>query len=149
MFVFTHTNSHGAHFRLSGIEKEFVKKMYDANDFSIGRNALCVNWLWSFGDRSKRPNTFSVSSKTFSFSFGFQTTFKIIENKLRLFLLSCVLFYIKETTSISMNAISLTTKHCLSFAAIRLQGTSAISSGFMVKYGPNTGLEDRTLEVRG
>jgi len=48
-----------------------------------------------------------------------------------------------------MNAISLTTEHCLSFAAIRLQGTSAIWSGSMVKYGPNTGLEDRTQEVRG
>src|SRR5271170_868975 len=74
---------------------------------------------------------------------------KIIENKLRLFLLSCVLFYIKETHSTAMRTISLTTKHCLSFAAIRLQGTSAIWSGFMVKYGPNTGLEDRTKEVRG
>ena len=40
-------------------------------------------------------------------------------------------------------------KHCLSFAAIRLQGTSAISSGFMVKYGPKTELSDRTKEVRG
>jgi hypothetical protein len=48
-----------------------------------------------------------------------------------------------------MNAISLTTKHCLSFAAIRLQGTSAILSGWMPKYGPNAGLEDRTQEVRG
>jgi len=48
-----------------------------------------------------------------------------------------------------MNALSLTTKHCLSFAAIRLQGTSAIWSGFMVKYGPNTVNEDRTKEVRG
>ena len=48
-----------------------------------------------------------------------------------------------------MRTISLTIKHCLSFAAIRLQGASAISSGFMVKYGPNIRLEDRTLEVRG
>jgi hypothetical protein len=68
---------------------------------------------------------------------------------MRLFLLSSVLFYIKETTSTAMRTISLTTKHCLSFAAIRLQGTSAISSDSMVKYGPNTGLEDRTKEVRG
>ena len=48
-----------------------------------------------------------------------------------------------------MNAISLTTKHCLSFAAIWLQGASVLSSRFMVKYGPNTGTEDRTQEVRG
>ena len=72
-----------------------------------------------------------------------------IENKLRYVLHSRVLFYIKETHLTAMRTISLTTKHCLSFAAIRLQGTSAIRSGFMVKYGPNTGLEDRTKEVRG
>jgi hypothetical protein len=48
-----------------------------------------------------------------------------------------------------MRTISLTTKHCLSFAAIWLQGASVLSSRFMVKYGPNTGTEDRTLEVRG
>jgi hypothetical protein len=48
-----------------------------------------------------------------------------------------------------MNAISLTTKHCLSFAAIWLQGPSVLSSRLMVKYGPITGTEDRTQEVRG
>ncbi len=48
-----------------------------------------------------------------------------------------------------MKTISLTTKHCLSLAAIRLQGASVVLSGWMPKYGPNTGLEDRTLEVRG
>jgi hypothetical protein len=48
-----------------------------------------------------------------------------------------------------MKTISLTTKHCLSFAAIWLQGASAIMSGFMVKYGPKTELNDRTKEVRG
>ena len=48
-----------------------------------------------------------------------------------------------------MKTLSLATQHCFSTAAIRLQGTSAIWSGFMVKYGPNTGTEDRTQEVRG
>jgi len=48
-----------------------------------------------------------------------------------------------------MNTIALISKHCVSSAALRLQGTSAIWSGFMVKYGPNTGTEDRTQEVRG
>ena len=60
-----------------------------------------------------------------------------------------VLFYIKETHSRAMKTISLTTKHCLSLAAIWLQAASVLSSRFMVKYGPNTGTEDRTQEVRG
>ncbi len=48
-----------------------------------------------------------------------------------------------------MKTLSLTTKHCLSLAAIWLQAASVLSSRFMVKYGPNTGIEDRTQEVRG
>jgi hypothetical protein len=48
-----------------------------------------------------------------------------------------------------MRTISLTTKHCLSFTAIWLQAASVLSSRFMVKYGPNTGTEGRTQEVRG
>jgi hypothetical protein len=52
-----------------------------------------------------------------------------------------------------MKTISLTTKHCLSLAAIGLQAASVLSSRFMVyqmvKSGPNTGTEDRTQEVRG
>ena len=68
---------------------------------------------------------------------------------MRYFLISSVLFYIKETHSKAMKTPSLTTMHCLGFATIRLQGTSAILSGWMPKYGPNTGIEDRTSEVRG
>jgi len=74
---------------------------------------------------------------------------KIIKNKLRYFLLLYVLFYIRKTLQIPMNTIPLTTQHCPSLAAIWLQGVSAIVSGSMVKYGPNTGSEDRILEVRG
>jgi hypothetical protein len=48
-----------------------------------------------------------------------------------------------------MRTLLITTRHCPSFAAIWLQAASALSSGFMVKYGPNTGTEDRTQEVRG
>jgi len=48
-----------------------------------------------------------------------------------------------------MKTQSIITKHCLSFATMRLQGASALWSGFAVKYGPNTGIEDRTQEVRG
>ncbi len=64
-----------------------------------------------------------------------------------------VLFYIKKSHSKAMKTLSLTTKHCLSLAAIWLQAASVLSSRFMVsqmaKYGPNTGIEDRTQEVRG
>ena len=60
-----------------------------------------------------------------------------------------VLFYIKKSHSKAMKTISLTTKHCLSLAAIWLQAASVLSSRFMVKYGPNTGTEDRTQEVHG
>jgi hypothetical protein len=62
---------------------------------------------------------------------------------------SCVLFYIKRTLSTAMRTLSLTSKHYPSFAAARLQGPGALRSGFMVKFGPNTGIEDRTQEVRG
>jgi len=74
---------------------------------------------------------------------------KILENKLRYFLLVRVLFYIKKSHSRAMRTISLTTKHCLSLAAIWLQAASVLSPRFMVKYGPNTGTEHRTQEVRG
>lgn len=48
-----------------------------------------------------------------------------------------------------MRTISLTAQHCLSLAAIMRQGTSVVWSGFMVKYGPETALDNRTQEVRG
>jgi len=32
---------------------------------------------------------------------------------------------------------------------MRLQSARVLWSGFLVKYGPNTGIEDRTQEVRG
>jgi len=52
-----------------------------------------------------------------------------------------------------MNSITLTAQHCLSLAAMTRQGSSIIWSGFtgykMVKYGPETALDNRTLEVRG
>jgi hypothetical protein len=56
-----------------------------------------------------------------------------------------------------MKTFSLTTQHCPSIAAIWLQAASVLSSRFMVdqmakgslKYGPNTGTDDRTQEVRG
>jgi hypothetical protein len=60
-----------------------------------------------------------------------------------------VLFYINKSHSRAMRTLSLTTKHCLGLAAIWLQAASVLSSRFMVKYGPNTGTEDRTKEVRG
>jgi hypothetical protein len=68
-------------------------------------------------------------------------------------LLSYVLFYIRKTYSIAMKSITLTAQHCLSAAAITRQATSVIWSGFagskMVKYGPETALDNRTQEVRG
>jgi len=60
-----------------------------------------------------------------------------------------VLFYIKRRLSTAMRTLSLTTKHRPSFAAIWLQAASVLSIRSMVKYGPNTGIEDRTQEVRG
>jgi hypothetical protein len=52
-----------------------------------------------------------------------------------------------------MKSITLTAQHCLSAAAITRQATSVIWSGFagskMVKYGPETALDNRTQEVRG
>jgi hypothetical protein len=48
-----------------------------------------------------------------------------------------------------MNSITLTTQHCLSLAAITRQGASIIWSSFMVKYGPETALDNRKQEVRG
>ncbi len=48
-----------------------------------------------------------------------------------------------------MRTLSLTTQHCADSRAIWLQAASVLSSRFMVKYGPNTGTEDRTQEVRG
>ena len=52
-----------------------------------------------------------------------------------------------------MNSITLITQHCLSLAAITRQGASSIWSGFtgykMVKYGPETALDNRKQEVRG
>ena len=68
-------------------------------------------------------------------------------------MLSRVLFYIRKTHLIAMNSITLTTQHCLSLAAMTRQGASIIWSGFMgyglVKYGPETALDNRTQEVRG
>jgi len=52
-----------------------------------------------------------------------------------------------------MRTLSLTVQHCLSFAAITRQGASIIWSGFMgyglVKFGPETALDNRMQEVRG
>jgi hypothetical protein len=48
-----------------------------------------------------------------------------------------------------MRTIALTIQHCLSLAAITRQGSSVLWSGFMVKYGPETALDNRTQEVRG
>jgi hypothetical protein len=52
-----------------------------------------------------------------------------------------------------MKTLSLTTQHCLSLAAITRQVASVIWSGFtgyqMVKYGPETALDNRKQEVRG
>ena len=48
-----------------------------------------------------------------------------------------------------MKSTTLITKHCASMAALRLQATSAIWSGYRVEFGPGHGLDARMVEVRG
>ncbi len=48
-----------------------------------------------------------------------------------------------------MKPFTTTSQHCLSFALLRLQGASVVWTGFMVKYGLEIGMDNRSQEVRG
>ena len=48
-----------------------------------------------------------------------------------------------------MKTLSLPAQNRPGIATMRSQATSAVWSGYTVKYGPHTGFEDRQQEVRG